>query len=295
VSDAPRLTDRRGERFRGAIATGAANCPPSAKRVGARFGRPQDLGRRCSSTFLLEAKAGTPSLTIARAGELRFHLRPRRLTRVGFTLSENLDRLPVERRAGSGSSGGVWTPQPRRAPGQGGLCRSPSLLSRARALLACAPSERAPLALIERSPPSGLRVAPAGAPRHTRRWGEGSAAARRGKESPRLVSCSVRARGSLRTRAERRAGGPASQLERPCENPAGAPRRHLSAESVVPWDSMTFPSLLRRRSSRRTRVGRAFASIAETNGIFGPLRIRSTKRMQSAAGFVVRLLLKPIS
>jgi len=34
-SGAPRLTDRRGERFREATRTGSANLPPSAKRVGA--------------------------------------------------------------------------------------------------------------------------------------------------------------------------------------------------------------------------------------------------------------------
>jgi hypothetical protein len=86
-SGAPRLTDRRSERFREATANGSANHPPSAKRVGAWW-----------PTFRPWSETHLDVLLEAQGWNSEFHRhRQARLACVSVgPWSANLDRLPAE-------------------------------------------------------------------------------------------------------------------------------------------------------------------------------------------------------
>jgi hypothetical protein len=126
-SGAPRLIDRRGERLRGAIAIGAANRPPSAKRVGARLWPTPHLGRRCIPTLLKGLRTGSSRLTTTRAGSSGRASMSQGSQRIGFTSTVlgELDRLPAGSNAGSGSSRGVWPPPITKGPRSRGAVPEP--------------------------------------------------------------------------------------------------------------------------------------------------------------------------
>jgi hypothetical protein len=218
---------------RRAISTGAAN-RPRATQIGAATFRPQQSRSeqmsptRARPAIALTLLAGRVNLEV-RAAQSHTHTNVR-------SFSKNLIGCL---RTGSGwrvEPGCLYTP-PRRAPDPG-AGRSPSLLL----------SSSEHYCRSSRDAPTGLRDAPPG-PRVSAAPGERAMAPPR--STRRATSCSVLFQISPRSPLRRTAEG---RFVRWC--PEGGPSLFVSALKR-PDDSSRGPPLLRRRSSRRTRVGRA--------------------------------------
>ena len=167
-SGAPRLTDRRSEPPPRAIRIGAANCPPPAKRVGARFRPTLDPWSAMYLDVLLEGLER--DLRIRPTPEAAFtRILARSLSRAAHRLSD-LDLLPAGGRQWV-ERGCYWgTPPAKGSRVQ--ECRSPSLR-----FCGAFPPERASQPLVARSPiPAG--ICQGGASQQTRRSG------RRGRTAP---------------------------------------------------------------------------------------------------------------
>ena len=89
----------------------------------------ENLGRRCSSTFCWRLKAGSPSRTTARAGELRCAFVAAVSSASGSPSSANLDRLPAERGEQEVDREGCLDTPAAKGSHSGALGRSPSLSS----------------------------------------------------------------------------------------------------------------------------------------------------------------------
>jgi hypothetical protein len=157
-----------------------------------------------------------------------------------------------EENAGSSSSTGVWPHPAAKAPVQGAEPKPFVPLQWARV----ASSRAAPPPLIARSPVR-LRIAPAGL-RGICGAGERGAPLRGVKGDPTPRTCSNRVSdGPVGTGAHVVPAGALSSLEQTSESQPPLPVVLFRRSLPGPRDSTGDPPLLRRRSSRRTRVGRA--------------------------------------